>query len=246
METNQTKKDLMRLGTTELIKKCKKEKLSTTGSKLQLIDRLLKRQKKIQIKELKKAQQQFTKQVNYLSIDIATDYIVNHYIHNIDIHTICPKSLISLIIKYIGLYITKIFDCCPDEFKNDISNNGILIKRGKHDKRSRGPKPRKGHSGYSYAYIPYRFFFGSSNGYKQNSVIHQWSIKINKLSNKGDQIGIISDKKEFEWYISHDMQFDIKCSAYFMEISDKAINFKIQCVSAKNMKLYSKYSTILN
>eukprot|EP01084_Bolivina_argentea_P296186 510074_1 len=170
---------------------CERLKIATTGSKWNLIDKILKHNKKTKQKSKEKKTKNFLnktkKTFDTSSAKECTKFILNAYIHQIklclSINNI-ENHLIKIISTYLGENILMRFDICPyDYIEKEISHFGHKISRGKHnwyyidgdnDRRERRVS----------------VIYGCSIGFRYD--IHSWKIKIN--GNKYDENGY------FCWY----------------------------------------------
>ena len=162
----------------------------------------------------------------YLSIDSYHNYITNGYINKTVSNKLFPKPLILIIINYIGC-IARIIDCRPYLCSNDIIHNGTILKPVPYKQQNVSPFMHRSTK------PSFNIFYGCSKGFKPNTGIHIWSIKINKLKNKGDQIGIVSNENVLKILPDSFISFeDIECIAYYLNIYDECMNWEIHCSDA--------------
>eukprot|EP01084_Bolivina_argentea_P009985 18633_1 len=243
------KRNLMKLSKPKLVRICKANKISSTGTKTEMIERLLdckelvldykeKRKRKLEKEKEKKERKDKEKKEllsmkvyrprKFLSMKVYKNYIVFGYIRDLENSKFCPDTLIKLVMQYMRLDNIK-FNAYFGEYFNDIKDDGIILSRSKHGamRRDKVKAPRR--KGVKTGYIngnPYwsdhSIFYGCSNGFKPNTGIHTFSIKINKCNNYnpsaqyyGDCIGIISDKECFE----KPSDIRIFCTAYYINLS---------------------------
>ncbi len=182
---------LIRLSKSEIMKRCKSCKVSTNGTKMDMIERLITNHLKGTAKYIK-----IRARPKRLSPQDCVEYLIHGFIKKSKISKrrsndtqIFPMSLIILIKEFCGQYFDPHlrFNICKYQFMDDIEKYGLYINRAKHYK-SGTKKARK-------------IIYGCSNGYKIG--IHIWRIKVYQSSNWDDFIGItnklyICDKRLVE------------------------------------------------
>ena len=178
--SSQTKKDLLRLSKKELMKLSKMHNIKgyNNCTKLEMIELLLKS------KSFKKAKKTKKSKKKKLSIDQKNQYIVHGYYHETNIKTQIPLELVITVINYYGIISIGRFDLCPQDAKQDILHNGLIIHRTTEVKKLGR------HVSYVNHKLLGRYFHGSSKGYNKGK--HEWKLRINKLGKSNiDAIGII-------------------------------------------------------
>ena len=116
-------------------------------------------------------------------------------------HHYYPDALIVVIFEYLG-NVFRIFDICPDVCMEDISKDGLSIKRGKHtEKEQRARKSKR--SPKTFRERDIHCLYGCSKGFEPNTGNYTLSIKIKHLSEDvsyygPDSIGVISDPSWFK------------------------------------------------
>eukprot|EP01084_Bolivina_argentea_P116362 206768_1 len=183
----QNKRQLLRLNKKQLLKECKRLKVATNGSKMDMVNRILSlSENSVAAKKARKKRNKWFKELNKFGFKQKKDYLVTGYLimngNNIKTVRQSPIDVIMIIIQYIGGFSEVKFDrTYPNQNQWDvlsaIHDNGTCIKRGIYNEN---------------ASRVMGIFFGCSKGF--NSGQHEWHIKYKSKSKKKciDIIGITS------------------------------------------------------
>eukprot|EP00484_Ammonia_sp_Unknown_P021004 CAMPEP_0197033882 /NCGR_PEP_ID=MMETSP1384-20130603/12169_1 /TAXON_ID=29189 /ORGANISM="Ammonia sp." /LENGTH=282 /DNA_ID=CAMNT_0042463745 /DNA_START=21 /DNA_END=869 /DNA_ORIENTATION=- len=175
----QARKELLKLSQKELQKKCKKYKLSTTGSKKELIQRIMssKHSDKI-LKQASNKQKKLNLHRNALIHVTPTEariHLIHGFVKAYKVENY-PTSLTLIFVEYLGnIFLT--FDVYLQQYAKYIQQDNTLLCR----ESSTGLRHR----------VSDRFTVGCSRGF--NEGIHEFTIKILKVTASIDGIGVVDD-----------------------------------------------------
>eukprot|EP01084_Bolivina_argentea_P251740 422345_1 len=227
-----TKKELLKLSKPQLIRIGKKQKVTTTGSKLQIIDRILKstskkNDKKSTIKNGRKSTIN-RKIVEHKASNILSkaqrELLIHGYVNKINKYNY-PNILIVILSEYIGTMCLK-FDICPNKYLNNIIKNGRIIRRKTYqyiqipncsnlmaDRYTESKYVQfKNMSFFNLIDMYFHAIVYASSYIFNYCSINKWSIQIKK-NKTYDRIGIISDIVSCR---KNCRLMDIDCNSYYI------------------------------
>ena len=227
--------DLMKLSKLQLIKKLKAAGIVCTGSKDEMIIKLL--TTKIKRTKLERKQQSFyaiKSKKDYLSMDQCNIIVINYFIKPFskkvdkllkNNRNRAYESVIVVILQYME-NVLPCFDLYSDTYSNDIKKKGSVLKRCKYSNE--------------------QCLYGSSKGFAPFSGIHRFSVRIKKLRNarnrngakEKDEIGLISDCAFFDRDNENDIAlWNVDCDSYSISLSDSYGTHKIQSGACNQDKI---------
>ena len=221
-----TKNQLLKLSRVALIKECKKYKVSTTGTKSDMIDRILAKCKPQQTSkgnhttDTNETETKETKSkiVGTLPFKTRKIYLTTGYIREKLLKEKAKNnsydydaSVSTVIIAYIGSIFLR-FDACHNKYKKEcIKNKGMRIKRGtikyqlsgeEHRQMSEAKNNRGGGRRTKVGVCGIqsaKIVFGSKYGLNGKNNIYKWKIKLTKGDRYTcDYIGI-TDNIDVMW-----------------------------------------------
>ena len=183
----QSRNDLLKLDKKALVKLCKKLKVSYSGNKADMIDRITPKLASVQTLDRHKRDKWFNslQEVNKYGFKRRTGLTITGFLNDVDPNHQCPMDLIMILVAYFGGFLDIKFDILSKYFPNDIKDEGTLIHR----------KVNK-HKHEVFQDVSWSTFiiYACSKGFDQG--YHEWHIKCKCKSNTKipkDWIGIVTD-----------------------------------------------------
>eukprot|EP01083_Nonionella_stella_P085095 235745_1 len=221
--------ELMALSKTELIKRCKERGIVCLGSKKVIVNALLTvisgnrdRPALANLSLLDEVKEPRTK---HLILAHCNSFFMKGFIKSIDYEGFehkstkqYIKSLKLIILEYIGRGgVMPAFDVCPRTYRSCIKNDGSLITRAK----VRTSK---------------QCVFGCRKGFKPNTGIHRFSIRINKIMKRKnkkepekDEFGVLSNLDICKMNSKEDMAlWNVDCNTYYITLAETYGTHKVQ------------------
>ena len=123
--------EMLKLNKKELVKKCKDVGVSTTGTKSEMIRRIINKSANIPTTERKTRDKWFKRlnEVNEFGFKMKADYLIAGFMSDVDpTRTLCPFDLILLLASYSGGVLELKFDnAAGDGNTADIKHQGTFI-----------------------------------------------------------------------------------------------------------------------
>lgn len=243
-----TRKQLLALSKTALIKECKKYKVATTGSKSDMVDRILKKCKPQQTSKPdtkknvnktntgKSKSKSKSKSRSNLPFQTATTYLITSYIRRKLLNKTARNnryeydSVSMIIIEYVGSVFLK-FDLCHDKYKKCIKGNGFLFSRD----LIRYEMSSEEHQQYSNRKI--------FKGKRAKKILVHIGTNQPCIFAVGSKCGLIGKKRIYKWKIR--LKTDNEHIRDLIGITDNVSLFDMEVIQRTNKatKLIKKHIT---